>query len=182
MNAAYETFSEHSGTSTHDIAFLTVSDISNQLGISKSKLYKDIREGKLLAEKSLDETLVVSPKALQQAYRTMDLSALIDAELPAPNFLDDADSPEDEKSLVDIVPEEEVSGSFEQTKSCAKDAPIESTELTPGYLEESFSEARSQTEERDRKTHSGAQIMRIIGFSSVAVICSAILVSVFANI
>ena len=182
MNTAYESFSDHPETSTYDIAFLTVSDISNQIGVSKSKLYKDIREGKLLAEKSLDDTLVVSPKALQQAYQQIDLSALIDADFPAPDFLNDADHPTDGMPKNGLSPIERVGASLDQPCKSQPFISGEFTELASAHVVKNANDGQSDTDKGSVKTPSGSQKARIIGFGSVVVICSAILVSVFANI
>lgn len=84
MSAIYETQNNFALHNDHDIAFLTVADISTSIGVSKSKLYKDIREGRLRAEKGLDDTFVISPQAVQQAYTDIDVFELINLDLPSP--------------------------------------------------------------------------------------------------
>ena len=78
MNGTHELLYTRHSDSSYDIAFLTVADISEFIGMSKSKLYKDIREGKLIAEKNLDETTVISPRALQSAYPDIDVADLFE--------------------------------------------------------------------------------------------------------
>ena len=78
MNASYESIYGHHNTDPNDIPFLTVSDTAEYLGVSKSKIYKDIRNGKLAADRSLDDTTMVSPRALQHAYPELDIAALLD--------------------------------------------------------------------------------------------------------
>ena len=89
MNATHELLYGRRSNSSYDIAFLTVADISEFLGMSKSKLYKDIRDGKLQAEKNLDETTVISPRALQSAYPNIDVANIF--ELDQPESLDDVE-------------------------------------------------------------------------------------------
>ena len=64
MNASYESLYRQHDAHSNDIPFLTVSDTAEYLGISKSKIYKDIREGKLIADRSLDEKTMISPPRL----------------------------------------------------------------------------------------------------------------------
>ncbi|MGR8948542.1 MAG: helix-turn-helix transcriptional regulator [Gammaproteobacteria bacterium] len=84
MNVSRESLYAQHSSSSYDIAFLTVADISEFIGVSKSKLYKDIRDGKLIAERNLDETTVISPRELQSAYPDIDVADIFDIDLPAP--------------------------------------------------------------------------------------------------
>ena len=80
MNASYESLYRQHDADPNDIPFLTVSDSAEYLGISKSKIYKDIRTGKLVADRSLDETTMISPRALQRAYPQLGVAEIFDLE------------------------------------------------------------------------------------------------------
>ena len=80
MNASYESLYRHRDADANDIPFLSVSDTAEYLGVSKSKIYKDIRDGKLLANQGLDDTTMLSPRALQHAYPELDIAEIFELE------------------------------------------------------------------------------------------------------
>ena len=80
MNASYESLYSQRTADANDIPFLSVSDTAEYLGISKSKIYKDIRTGKLVAGKSSDDTTMISPRALERAYPEIDIAEIFDIE------------------------------------------------------------------------------------------------------
>jgi hypothetical protein len=178
MNAIYETFSEHSKTGPHDIAFLTISDISIQIGISKSKLYKDIREGKLIAEKSLDDTLVVSPKALQDAYTDMDINRLFETDFPTPDCL---------SSLGETIGTGDLEDTHEEPPTfdkAPKNKPrlIEKTTIEQADVSTPSTPALSEyTPKTDIGKQNASQKAKIIGLCGAVIFCSAILIGVFHN-
>ena len=178
MNAISETFSDHSRTSTHDIAFLTISDISSQLGISKSKLYKDIREGKLVAEKNLDDTLVVSPRALQHAYEKFDVSDLFEADFPMPEGLNHLDEGI-ELSAANSIPEPELD---REQKPEFKIEPLDglTTEISGPALCE-LPDKKDDALEVGTSEQNGRRTVKIAVLSSAVIICAAILVGVLRN-
>lgn len=178
MNATYETFSDHSRTSTYDIAFLTITDISDQLGMSKSKLYKDIREGKLIAEKSLDDTLVVSPKALQQAYQKINIGDLFEEDFPLPDCLNQleetGESPETEVESKSPLSEEQ---QYERGTTAKESTATKAIETPPRESADSTEESL----EIGTRLQNRPPIAKLAVMCSAVIICSAILVGLFRS-
>lgn len=176
MNATYGTFANHPRASTNDIAFLTIADISEHMGISKSKLYKDIREGRLIAEKSLDDTLVVSPSALKSAYEKFDTSIFFETDLPSPDCL------EAEEDLIDSLDTEDI---FETPfELCQENAAEPLPEEITKDIEFDDQASPLQSEKTAQIVQKSAYLLstaKIIGIFSAVIFCSAILIGVLGK-
>ncbi len=176
MNATYGTFSNHPRASTNDIAFLTIADISAHMGISKSKLYKDIREGRLIAEKSLDDTLVVSPSALKSAYEKLDTSIFFETDLPLPDCL------EAEEDLVESLDTEDIFETpFELCQENAAEPLPEEITKDIEFDDQARPLQSEKTSEIGQKSPYFLSTAKIIGIFSAVIFCSAILIGVLGK-
>lgn len=176
MNATYGTFANHPRASTNDIAFLTIADISEHMGISKSKLYKDIREGRLIAEKSLDDTLVVSPSALKSAYEKFDTSIFFETDLPSPDCL------EAEEDLIDSLDTEDIFETpFELCQEISAEPLPEEMTKNAEIDDEENPLLPEKTAEIVRKSGYSLSTAKIMGFFSAVIFCSAILIGVLGK-
>lgn len=177
MNATYGTFSNHPRANTNDIAFLTIADISEHMGISKSKLYKDIREGRLIAEKSLDDTLVVSPSALKSAYEKFDTSVFFESDLPSPDCL------ETEDELMESLDTEDI---FETSFELSQEITVESLpeEITKDieFDQENSPIHAGEVPEFEEKSPNSFLSAKKIGFFSAVLFCLAILIGALGKL
>ncbi|MEM7467548.1 MAG: helix-turn-helix domain-containing protein [Pseudomonadota bacterium] len=78
MHAIHKPSFEQAKANSFDIPFLTVADTAMHLGVSKSKIYRDIRRGKLAADRTLDRITLISPRALKAAYPDFEIRKVVD--------------------------------------------------------------------------------------------------------